>query len=515
MSRHFRTIRRQLRVMLQPALQGPQVLAFLPAMTLAAYWVFGETALLTVAVIVPLLLAFADVTPADAGGSAALKDSVTGLANRSALTGKLDHAMTTAGKSGMTTACLAITLDDFSQVQDRFDTAKTDRILQQVGDRLTLVCREKDTVARLQGASFGISLKPIARADLETIIQLCGRIQTAIAEPISLDGVTVYITASVGFCLASRSPEPTGKSILESAESAMIEARRNGPGAIRAFSAQMKSLLVRRSAQLEEISTALERGQIRPWFQPQISTDTGQLTGFEALARWIHPERGVIPPPEFLSALEATGQMERLCEVVLFHALTALRSWDQAGLVVPTVGVNFSGINLQNPKVVDKLRWELDRFSLAPERLAIEVLETVVTDSDNDIVTHNIAAISKLGCRIDLDDFGTGNASIRHLRRFAVNRIKIDRSFVSKVDRDQDQQRMIAAILTMAEQLQIETLAEGVETTGEHAMLAQLGCNHVQGFAIARPIPFEETIGWYEQHNRKISAAPKIRKKSK
>ncbi len=515
MSAYLLHLRRRFGAVLYPALYGPQILAFMPAITLAAYWMFGETALLTVAVVVPLLLAFAYVPPAARRPPPSLRDGLTGLSNRSGLCENLDQAIARGADRGTTTACLVITLDDFSQLQERLNPAATDSILQRVADQLALVCRQNDTVARLEDGGFGVALHPMARADLETLIQLSGRIQSAVSEPISLDGRAQYVTASIGFCLASRSPEPNGKSILQSAESAMIEARRSGPGAIRAFSAQMKPLLAERSAQLDEVAAALEQGQIRAWFQPQISTDTGQVTGFEALARWVHPERGIIPPAEFLSALEAGGQLNRLNEVILFQSLTALRRWDQSGMTVPMVGINFAGQDLQNPRIADKLRWELDRFSLTPDRLTVEILETVVTAMENDVVTRNIAEISKLGCGIDLDDFGTGTASIRHLRQFTVNRIKIDRSFVSKVDRDHDQQRMIAALLTMAEQLDIETLAEGVETAGEHAVLAQLGCNHVQGFAVARAMPFEETIGWYARHNRKISAAPKIRNKSK
>ena len=140
----------------------------------------------------------------------------------------------------------------------------------------------------------------------------------------------------------------------------------------------------------------------------------------------------------------------------------------------------------------------------------VEVLETVVTAAPDDVVCRNLGGLGKLGCRIDLDDFGTGNASIAAIRRFSVSRIKIDRSFVMKSDRDPEQQRMISAILTMAERLQVETLAEGVETVGEHALLAQLGCDHVQGFGICRPIPFEQTLAWIRTHNAKLADTPAI-----
>jgi EAL domain-containing protein (putative c-di-GMP-specific phosphodiesterase class I) len=260
----------------------------------------------------------------------------------------------------------------------------------------------------------------------------------------------------------------------------------------------------------DDAAAALNAGQILPWFQPQISTDTGRITGFEALARWQHPDRGLISPAEFLPLLEQTGQLERLGEVMLYHTLIALRDWDAAGLNVPRAAINITMDELHNPKLIDRIRWELDRFDLTPARLAIEVLENVVAAAPEDIVARNINGLARLGCAIDLDDFGTGHASISSIRRFAVGRIKIDRSFVLKVDRDPEQQRMVNAILTMADRLGLDTLAEGVETLGEHAMLAQLGCGHVQGFGIARPMPFDQTIDWIRTHEAKMQEAPLI-----
>ncbi|MEM1102443.1 MAG: EAL domain-containing protein, partial [Pseudomonadota bacterium] len=240
---------------------------------------------------------------------------------------------------------------------------------------------------------------------------------------------------------------------------------------------------------------------------PQVSTETGRVTGFEALARWKHADRGLVSPAEFLPAIEQAGLMERLGEAMLYHALTALKDWDKAEIRVPSVGVNFSPDELRNPKLVEKVKWELDRFEIEPGRLSIEVLESVVANSDDDVVTRNIAALAELGCMIDLDDFGTGHASISSIRRFSVNRIKIDRSFVMKVDEDPEQQRMIAAILMMAERLGLETLAEGVENMGEHAVLSQLGCGHVQGYGIARPMPFSDTLSWMDRHEQKLAGA--------
>jgi EAL domain-containing protein (putative c-di-GMP-specific phosphodiesterase class I) len=331
-----------------------------------------------------------------------------------------------------------------------------------------------------------------------------------VEEPISLDSTTVYVSCCIGFCLTSRSPKKNARALIDAASKALQEAMRNAPSAIRMYSEEMQRKLTTQQKFQSEAEVALENGQIQPWFQPQISTDTGRVTGFEALARWTHPERGMVSPADFLPALEGSGQLERLGEVILYHSLSALKTWDAAGVDVPRVGVNFTGDELRNPKLIDKLGWELDRFDIAPSRLSVEVLETVLSTSQNDIIARNINGLAKLGCSIDLDDFGTGHASISSIRRFAVARIKIDRSFVMKIDRDGEQQRMLAAILMMAERLGLDTLAEGVETVGEHALLAQLGCRHVQGFGIARPMPMDQTVEWIRAHNAKLKAAPQI-----
>lgn len=201
---------------------------------------------------------------------------------------------------------------------------------------------------------------------------------------------------------------------------------------------------------------------------------------------------------------------DRLAEIMLYNALSALVTWDKAGLKVPSVAVNFSASELRNPRLPERIKWELDRFDLQPARLTIEILETVVAQAGNDVIVSNIARLAELGCGIDLDDFGTGHASISTIRRFAVRRLKIDRSFVTRVDQDREQQKMVSAIVSLADRLGLQTLAEGVETAGEHAMLSQLGCGHVQGFGLARPMPLEATTEWIIQHAARTDRLPRI-----
>ncbi|MCA8879527.1 MAG: GGDEF domain-containing protein [Rhodobacteraceae bacterium] len=498
-----------------PALPGRGILAglrtvhlvaVLPAIAAGLYFAFGTIALILLAAAAPVLALVISWPPddADAGGSdrpvnpRARIESV--IAARCVFPGR-------------TTACLVVHADDLARLAEQLGPRAAEVISDTILERLSRALRTADTILRLDAANFAVVLAPAARFDLETMLQVAGRLQAAASEPVEVDATRVRPSLSVGFAQVDRVRRPGGAAVLSAAESAMLEARAAGAGSIRAYSAEMQ---VRRDTQFalqEEVRDALETGEIRAWFQPQISTDTGRVSGFEALARWHHPKRGMVAPGEFLPVIEAAGRMERLGQVMLVQALEALRAWDRAGHSVPSVGVNLSSAELADPALPRRIAWELDRFDLTPGRLTLEILESVISNAPDDIVVRNIAALAELGCGIDLDDFGTGNASITSIRRFAIRRIKIDRSFVARLDTDREQQRMVSAILTMCERLELGSVAEGVETPGEHAMLAQLGCGHVQGFGIARPMPFDDTGAWLSGHAASLTAPPSLGRK--
>ncbi|GHC38659.1 diguanylate cyclase [Gemmobacter nanjingensis] len=491
-------------------LRQPETLLLLPAATLAAYWLGGERALLGLALGAPLAGVALDLLRPAETVMPPMPDGLQGLALCPQLVTLLDAALRAAPASGLQTGCLVVQFDDAALLLDRHGRAAQTEVLARCAERICSALRSGDVVARLEGGGFAVALSPQRRLDLESMIQLAARLQAAIAPPISLNAMRLYVSCSVGFCLGVAAPAAEGRALLDAAQIAADEALRNGPAAIRAFAPDMARKRADRDALRGLLENALDQGEIRAHFQPQVSTDTGDITGFEALARWHHPERGVVPPVEFLGAIEEAGLAERLGEVMLFQALTALSRWDRAGLNVPKVGINLSAAELRNPRFVEKLEWEIDRFGLEPGRLCIEILETVIASTEHDVIVRNIAAMAQLGCTIDLDDFGTGHASITNIRRFAVHRLKIDRSFVTRIDADPGQQKMVAAILSLAKQLDLDTLAEGVETAGEHAMLAQLGCRHVQGFGIARPMPFDQVQDWIARHQANHRPLPRI-----
>ncbi|MFE3838356.1 putative bifunctional diguanylate cyclase/phosphodiesterase [Pseudogemmobacter sonorensis] len=484
----------------------PEFLIFLPAITLAGFWAGGELVLLGLAIGLPLLFALTGPAPRRAAGPAGGEElSVIGRA-----IAVMNHILPGIEQSGRNTACIVVQFDELDRLLRRCGRAAQDEVLSRSAERIKGILRTEDFVSHLQGGGIAIVLTPVQRLDLETMIQLAARLQAAVAEPLSLGGGHIHVTCSVGFCIGGRSDARTGRSLLDAAQAAADEALRHGPGAIRAYSADMARRRAARDALRDRLEAALGAGEIRAHFQPQVSTDSGEISGMEALARWYHPERGLLSPGEFLPAIESSDMLDRLGGVMLVNALAALAEWDAAGLHVPSASVNFSASELRNPRLPERIRCELERFDLAPARLTIEILETVIAQTDNDVIVSNIAQLARMGCGVDLDDFGTGHASIAAIRRFTVRRLKIDRSFVTRCDTDREQQRMVAGIVALAEQLGLATLAEGVETAPENAMLCQIGCGHLQGYGIARPMPLKEAGQWISRHQTRPDRIPRI-----
>lgn len=487
-------------------LRRPEMMVFLPALTLAAFWLGGERALILAALGLPVVIGlFGAVSLREADLLAPVTRATGGLVTPPQVVTALDAILGIGPVAGLTTACLAVRFDDIDRLSARFGKPAAEDAMRTCIERITGVLRHSDTLARLDHGGLVVALGPVRQLDLETLVQMAARLQKAVSPPLMLDATQIYVTCSIGFCLAGRTTEATGRALYEAAVVAVDTAWQSGPGAIRSYAPDMGKVAADRDAERDMLETALDQGQIRAHFQPQVSTDTGEISGFEALARWHHPEQGLIAPGAFLPMLERAGLLEKLGVVILHDALQAIARWDKSGLAVPRVSVNFSAEELRSPQLPDKIRWALDRFHLEPGRLTIEILESVVTQTDNDMIVRNIAALSDMGCGMDLDDFGTGQTSLANIRRFALRRLKIDRSFVTRIDEDPGQQRVCSAILSMAERLDLETVAEGVETSGEQAVLAQLGFTHAQGFGIGRPMPFEETAEWMARHRARIA----------
>ena len=259
-------------------LHGQHMLAFVPLSTLLAFWTVGEVGLIFASVAIPILI-FASGAGRGKSVVARPVDALTGLVLRQDLVSALDRMLSERQTSGLSTACLVVDVDEFKDVVDRYGHSTSERVIKTVAERLIETLRDADVMTRLDGASFAVMLTPERSVDLETVIQIASRIQAAVGDPIPVNGQTIYVSSSIGFCLTSRTPEDDGAKMLFAAESAMIEARHHGPGAIRSYSKEMKRRLAAHASLVEDARIALELGQISAWYQPQVSTETGHTNG--------------------------------------------------------------------------------------------------------------------------------------------------------------------------------------------------------------------------------------------
>jgi len=488
-----------------------QLLSFLPLFILIAWWSGHAAVLFVVSFMFPLLLALQELLrPVRAARATppatteAPQGAGRGLPGRQAALAHLDALLAGARNSGQVTALLLIDIDGFRHVGLCHGAGTADAALAALAARLGETLRRDDMLASLGGDRFAVIMGPVRRADFASALALAQRVCAAAGRPIAIGGASLRLSASTGICLMGRAPEEGAAAMLAAAEAALAEAKAAGAGSIRSFSPRMRRAALRLRSLTPEVDAAVAGGQIRPWFQPQVCTDTGEVTGFEALARWDHPERGVLAPAEFLPAAAAAGATLRIGETILAQALAGLRAWERAGHAIPAVGVNFATAELRDPGLCERLKWETDRFDLTPDRLRIEVTETVLGRNADPRVMENLRGLAGHGFGLDLDDFGTGHASVANLGRYGVRRIKLDRSLVAGVEERPAQQRLVTAVLRMAESLDLETVAEGVETMAEQAILAQLGCRHIQGFGAAPPLPLDETLAWLARHEAAI-----------
>lgn len=497
-----------LRDRLRRALDGPHILAFLPALTLGSYWFGGEALLMFVSFLVPAIFAATGGFRSHVPPALAARDRLTDLPWQDSAERHLDELIASDPDNPSGTLCILLAVSGFDDLADRYGPRVCDLVLARLADRLRSGVRDHDLVARSGASEFVVAMKTPGD-DPALPARIATRLQTLVAEPIPAEGGTVHVAASAGYATAESAGTSTGGEIVADARLACREALAAGKSGIRMFDPGMEERARLRATLPRRLSDALNAGEFVPWFQPQIDARTGAVTGLEALARWQTPDGAVLGPSAFLDDLARAGLLHPLGAAILERALAALRDWDAAGVHVPRVSVNFSSAELSDPAAVDHVRWALDRFDLTPDRLAIEVLETVIALGEDDAVVRNLRDFSSLGCAIDLDDFGTGRAAIGNIRRFSIGRLKLDRSFVSLVDRDEDQQAVVAAIVTMAAQLGLETVGEGVETPAEHATLARLGCGHVQGYAIAKPMPAGACLDWLRSAAaRRVASRP-------
>lgn len=433
--------------------------------------------------------------------SSVRRDALTGLPNRQYLHEHLALTLHNGARQEQAVGLCHFDLAGFRRLNERLGHDAGDRVLIHVAGVIKSETRRGDFIARLGADEFVVVTPHVSNES--GLKWLAKRITSRIAEPMTLDGGVYRLTTSAGIAI-SEPGATVVRQMLADADLALREAKRSGKPTL--CTPNLRSAHDDRLTLRDDLDRALNNAEIEPWFQPQICARTGVIDGFEALARWQHPTKGLLSPALFIDAATEFGFGDRLAERILDCSLTALTSWRQAGMRVPCIGVNFAAEHLNDPFMVEKIKWAVEARSLSPDDLCIEVLESVLVEDGHDDTAKNVTALSRAGFRVDLDDFGTGHASIATLQRFPVDRIKIDRSFVTDIDTMVEQQKVTGAMIDLAHSLGVKALAEGVETEGEWAKLTELGCDHLQGFCIGRPMPAAEVEPWLTEWSRRLAA---------
>jgi diguanylate cyclase len=426
-------------------------------------------------------------------------DSVTGLPNRRLLTDRLERALRETARAGTTGAVMHVHLERFEQIIEAFGLGIGDSLLKGVAMRLDLGLRSsvgaKDggerrgvpTIYRLGDDEFALLLTGIARG--EEAAPIAQGLLAAMTSPFRAAGQEVTIAAAVGISVFPDDDMEAG-ALLSHSSVAARHAAQAGGARFQFYAKELNSKSRHRLSVESELRRALERGEFRLYYQPKVRAHNGRGTGAEVLLRWAHPERGLVGPMEFIPVAEETGLIVPLGEWVLRAACAQSRAWQNTGLRVPRVTVNVSGKQFNAPNIVETVVSAFKSSGLDPRYIGLELTESsLMGHADRNIRT--LHELKEQGLTLSIDDFGTGYSSLSYLKRFPLDELKIDRSFVSHVDSDPDDAAIVIAIIAMAHCLGLSVVAEGVETPGQQAFLKAKSCDELQGFLFSKPMPAE------------------------
>ena len=431
-------------------------------------------------------------------------DALTGLPNRSYMREFLNDAIRQARDANAKLAVIHYDLVGFRSLNKLIGEDFADAALKHVAEVIRTNSRKGDFVARVGIDEFAVI--QATGADANEISVRAKGVSKQISSPVDINGMQLELL-NVSAAAIGEAGELDAERMVKNAEIAVTQAKLDGAGSFTLYTPEMREAFEAKQQMRIQIKEAFERDEFEPYFQPQICLRTGAIDGFEALARWRHPSRGVLTPYYFLYAAAEFGVGDKLDELIMEKSLDAMVEWRRAGVQGLKVGVNFASEQLSDPFMIEKIKWALDRRELSPDCVCIEILETVLMEEEGEDTIRNIEGLGRAGFAIDLDDFGTGHASIATLQQMRVDRIKIDRSFVTDIDTKEDRQKVVSAMISLAHSLDTKVLAEGVETDGEFLMLRELGCDYVQGFGIARPMPGPDVVGWCKKYEAALTGS--------
>ncbi len=425
----------------------------------------------------------AQVAAEEALAHQALHDPLTGLANRVALMDHLAQALVALERQSGSVGLLFVDLDDFKEVNDSLGHDAGDRLLSEVGRRLTAVARRTDTVARLGGDEFVLLCAHLD--DDDDLRLISDRVVRAIRAPLTIAGVELTVTGSLGVVLTA-DPHLDPGELLRRSDVALYDAKRAGRNRFEVFDAKIHLADESTAGLAGELALAIERSELFVLYQPLFRLEDGALIGAEALVRWRHPERGVLLPGEFIAHAERRGLIEKIDSFVLDEACRQLAAWgsDDDSWDDFMISVNVSGHQLRDRGLVDRVSAALERHRILPSCLCLEITETALI-GELGAANQVLESLSDLGVRLALDDFGTGYSTLAHLQQLHTDTLKIDRSFIAQIEGGSRDRKIVAAVIAMAHALGMTVVGEGIETQGQQDGLIALDCDEGQGYMFA------------------------------
>src|SRR4051794_27368739 len=474
------------------------MLGLAPVVVLAADFSLPAIALL----FLPLFAVHRGGSEAIAKEHQALHDALTGLPNRELFRDRIDQAIRTSRRSGEAAVVMIMDLDHFKEINDTLGHHYGDLLLQEVSRRLMAALRDSDTVARLGGDEFGVLLPRVANSQNAT--NVAQQLLVALREPFVLEGMRLEIDASIGIALHPVHGEDV-EMLNQRADIAMYSAKQAGRG-YQIFEPELDRHSPRRLALAGGLRSAVNEGQIRLYYQPKADLRTGRIMGCEALARWDHPEFGIVGPSEFVPIAEQTGLITPLTSFVLEEAIKQVREWKQNGLDL-SVAVNLSARSFLDTQLAVEIPRLLNRHGVDAELLELEITESMLM-TDPARAEATLTRLSQIGLTLSVDDFGTGYSSLANLKRLPVDVIKIDKSFVIEMAVDASDAAIVRSTIELAHNLNLRVVAEGVESEDAWRHLEALGCDYAQGYYLSRPLPAEAATRLIRERGTGRESAP-------
>ncbi len=420
----------------------------------------------------------------------AYHDLLTHLPNRALLKDRLNLGIAQARRNKRKLAVMFLDLDRFKLVNDTLGHSMGDRLLKAVANRLQSCLRRGDTLSRFGGDEFTLLLPEVRTRD--DVVVIASKILDRLNSPFVIDGHELFVGASIGIAMYPEAGD-TGETLIQNADIAMYHIKGRGKNGYQFFSEEMNHKFSTRLTTERELRNGLAQGELRVYYQPQVSLSTGRIAGVEALVRWQHPARGVVEPIEFLPVAEETGLITQIDEFVQQQAFEDVAGWRRAGLGDINLSVNLSTTQLEQESFVERFTSMLEASGLEPSAVKLEITEHTLMQ-DMEVIIPKLKEMRKRGLCIAVDDFGTGYSSLSYLQQFPISTLKVDRTFVSDIRADNSDASIINAIVAMARGLNLELIAEGVENRTQLKYLRSQGCSEAQGFIFSRALPAQEVV---------------------